>query len=55
MIELVARRFGASSAYSQMVKVVERQPDRTGIASIAMRIRAAFEDANLSLRKAAVI
>jgi hypothetical protein len=54
MMKLVARRFGARSAYSQMVKVVERQPDWMGIASMAMRIRAGFEGACLSLCKAAV-
>ena len=55
MMKLVARGSGARCAYSQMVKLVERQRDRTGVASVAMGVRAAFEDACLSLCKAAVI
>jgi hypothetical protein len=55
MMKLVAQGSHASSANARTTIVVERQPDRMGIASIAMRIRAAVEDADLSLYRAAVI
>jgi hypothetical protein len=55
MMKLVAQGSHASSANARTTIVVERQPDRMGIASIAMRIRATFEEACLSLCMAAVI
>jgi hypothetical protein len=55
MRKLAARGCGTSSANSRTTIVVERQPDRMGIASVAMGVRDAFEDACPSRRTAPVM
>jgi hypothetical protein len=55
MRKLAARGCGTSSANARTTIVVERQPDRTGVARRAKRVMAAFEDARSSLRTAAVM